>query len=64
MNRTELVKTEDEDWLIDLESKDFGLDESERLAVHFDKTLSSLYSSSCQNIGASGWRGWFARTLQ
>jgi hypothetical protein len=38
--RTELVKTEDEDWFIDLESEDFRLNEGQRLSVDLDDALS------------------------
>lgn len=40
--RTELVNTEDEDGLVDLESQDLGLDEGKRLSVNLDETLSGL----------------------
>jgi hypothetical protein len=38
----ELLKTDDQEGFIDLESKDFGLDEVEGLSVNFDQALSSL----------------------
>jgi hypothetical protein len=41
--RTELVKTEDQDGLVDLEAKDLGLDKGKRLSVDLDETLTSLY---------------------
>lgn len=40
--RTELVNSEDQDGLVDLESKDLGLDEGKRLSVDLDEALSSL----------------------
>jgi hypothetical protein len=40
--RTELVKTEDEDGLVDLEAKDLGLDQGKRLSVDLDEALTSL----------------------
>jgi hypothetical protein len=40
--RTEFIETEDEDWLVDFESKDFGLDKGQRLAVDLDETFSGL----------------------
>jgi len=41
--RTELVNTEDQDGLVDLESQDLGLDQGKRLSVDLDQTLSGLY---------------------
>ena len=41
--RTELVNTQDQDGLVDLESQDLGLDEGKRLSVNLDETLSGLY---------------------
>ena len=38
----ELLKTDDQEGFVDLESKDFGLDEVEGLSVNFDQALSSL----------------------
>lgn len=38
----ELVNTEDEDRLVDLEPQDFGLDEGERLSVDLDQTFTGL----------------------
>ena len=43
----ELVKTDDQDGLVDLESQDLGLDEVEGLSVDLDESLSSLFPS-CQ----------------
>jgi hypothetical protein len=40
--RTELVNTEDQDGLVNLESQDLGLDEGKRLSVNLDETLSCL----------------------
>lgn len=40
--RTELVKAEDQDGLVDLESKDLGLNEGKRLSVDLNEALSSL----------------------
>lgn len=40
--RTELVETEDEERLVDLEAEDLWLDESERLAVDLDEALARL----------------------
>ena len=40
--RTELVNTEDQDGLVNLESQDLGLDEGKRLSVNLDETLSGL----------------------
>lgn len=44
--RTELVKTEDQDGLVDLEAEDLGLDEGKRLSVDLDEALASLCESS------------------
>ena len=41
--RTELVKTKDEDGLVDLEAQDLGLDKGKRLSVDLDETLTSLF---------------------
>jgi hypothetical protein len=38
----ELLETDNQEGFVDLESKDFGLDEVERLSVNFDQALSSL----------------------
>ena len=38
----ELLKTDDQEGFVDLESKDLGLDEVEGLSVNFDQALSSL----------------------
>ncbi len=43
----ELVKTNDEEWFVDLESQDLGLDQVERLSVHLNKSFTSLIPS-CQ----------------
>jgi hypothetical protein len=40
--RTELVQTEEEDGLVDLEAQDSGLDEAQRLAVDLDEALAGL----------------------
>lgn len=40
--RTELVKAEDEDGLVDLEAQNLGLDKGKRLSVDLDETLTSL----------------------
>lgn len=40
--RTELVNSEDQDGLVDLESKDLGLDEGKRLSVDLNDALSGL----------------------
>ena len=40
--RTELVNTEDQDGLVNLESQDLGLDLGKRLSVNLDETLSGL----------------------
>ena len=40
--RTELVNTEDQDGLVDLEPQDLGLDQGKRLSVDLDETLSGL----------------------
>jgi len=37
-----LLETDNQEGFIDLESKDFGLDEVEGLSVNFDQALSSL----------------------
>jgi len=42
LRRTELVETEDKDWLVDLESEDLWLNERKRASVDLDKTLASL----------------------
>lgn len=41
-SRTELVKTEDKDRLVDLEPQDLGLNERKRLSVDLDETLAGL----------------------
>jgi hypothetical protein len=38
----ELLETDNQEGFVDLESKDFGLDEVEGLSVNFDQALSSL----------------------
>ncbi len=38
----ELLETDDQEGFVDLESKNFGLDEVEGLSVNFDQALSSL----------------------
>jgi len=40
--RTELVSSENQDWLVDLEPEKGRLDERERSAVHFDETIAGL----------------------
>ena len=45
--RTELVKTENEDWLVDLESEDLRLNERKRASVDLDETLSLLAVCDC-----------------
>lgn len=40
--RTELVKTEDQDGLVDLEAEDLGLYEVEGLSVDLNEALASL----------------------
>ena len=40
--RTELVQTEEEDGLVDLEAQDGGLDEAQGLAVDLDEALARL----------------------
>ena len=40
--RTEFVKSEHEDGLVDLEAQDLGLDERERLAVDLDESFTGL----------------------
>lgn len=40
--RTELVQTEEEDGLVDLEAQDRGLDEAQGLAVDLDEALAGL----------------------
>ena len=40
--RTELVNTEDQDGLVDLESEDLRLDEGQRLSVDLDEALAGL----------------------
>lgn len=42
MAHTEFVETEDEEGLVDLESEDLWLDESEGLSVNLDETFASL----------------------
>lgn len=37
-----LLKTDNQEGFVDLESKDFGLDKVEGLSVNFDQALSSL----------------------
>ena len=57
MLRTELVKAEDKDRLVDLESQDLGLDERERLAVDLDEALAGLA------VGDSGGGSLLAEAL-
>lgn len=38
----ELVEADDEEWLVDLEAEDLGLDEVEGGAVDFDETAAGL----------------------
>lgn len=40
--RTELVNTEDQNGLVDLESQDLGLDQGKRLSVDLDEALAGL----------------------
>ena len=47
--RTELVETEEKDGLVDLEAKDGGLDEAQRLAVDLDEALALL--AVCDSSG-------------
>jgi hypothetical protein len=47
--RTELVQTEEEDGLVDLEAQDSGLDEAQRLAVDLDEALALL--AVCDSSG-------------
>ena len=37
--RTEFVRAQNQNWLVDLEAEEFGLDESERLPVNFDEAF-------------------------
>ncbi len=61
----ELVKTNDEERFVDLESQDLWLDEVEGLAVNLDKTFASLISPYCQYSPiACERRGRVIRTLQ
>jgi hypothetical protein len=39
----ELVEANDQEWFVDLESQDLGLDEVERLSVDLNKSLSCLF---------------------
>lgn len=48
--RTELVETEEKDGLVDLEAKDGGLDEAQRLAVDLDEALALL--AVCDSSGS------------
>ena len=41
--RTELVKTKNEDGLVNLEAQNLGLDKGKRLSVDLDETLTSLF---------------------
>jgi hypothetical protein len=47
--RTELVQTEEEDGLVDLEAQDSGLNEAQRLAVDLDEALALL--AVCDSSG-------------
>jgi hypothetical protein len=47
--RTELVETEEENRLVDLEAKDGGLDKRQRLAVDLDEALAGL--AVCDSSG-------------
>jgi len=42
LRRTELVETEDKDWLVDLEAEDLWLNEGERASVDLDEALAGL----------------------
>ena len=42
LRRTELVETENKDWLVDLEAEDLWLNERERAPVDLDEALASL----------------------
>lgn len=67
MARTELVDAEDEDRLVDLEAKDLGLDEGQRLAVDLNEALASLVTVdvSIVFVGSRGrWGCGSFRTLQ
>jgi hypothetical protein len=44
--RTELIETENQDGLIDLEAEQLGLHEAERLSVDLNEALASLDISS------------------
>jgi len=64
--RTELVKAENEDRLVDLESEDLRLNERERTSVDLDKTLAGLAVCDCgrslllaEALHALGGRGHF-----
>ena len=57
MERTELVETEDQDGLVDLEAEDRGLNERKRVAVDLDEAL------ACLAVGDSGSRLLFAEAL-
>jgi hypothetical protein len=39
---TELVSSEDQNWLVDLEPEERRLDEGERSAIHFDETVTGF----------------------
>lgn len=47
---TELVSTDDQDRLVDLESQQLGLDEVEGLAVDLDESFTGLYISNQYNV--------------
>lgn len=46
VNLGEFVETGDENWLVDLESQDLWLDETEGLSVDLDESLTGLFSFS------------------
>ena len=52
--RTELVNTEDQDGLVNLESQDLGLDLGKRLSVNLDETLSGLEISRKYHVRFRG----------
>jgi len=58
----ELVETNDQERLVNLESQDLGLDEIKRLSVDLHESLSGLHPS-CQYLFFAVYRR-FARTLQ
>lgn len=62
----ELLETDNQEGFVDLESKDFGLDEVEGLSVNFDQALSSLQFTLVLHPLRSSrvvWRDWYRKWM-